>query len=393
MPAAATMVGLLAAICAQTPVSSQEFLIIRRDQDARSIGRFPASVQIVELDDRTLVYGDADRGYRSMPLSQVVGIVAVDALPAVNRTGLLRLADGQSLPGEALSGARAAANVLVWNQSAWLGQMDVPLDHIESVAFHAGARVPDPGEEDVVELSNGDRLVGFVSALGDPLVIDLQPLEPGGERQRVEIGLDRISAVRIVTPPRPASGTRVWLVDGTVVDVDGLVVTEEGVVRLEGVDYLRDAQPKRLDLTALVAAQFDPEGLVPFAALAPRSVEGPSSRYRKREPRTLDDLAPLGLARVELRGPIVARYSLPSVPVVFSAEAGLPPSARSWGDCELVLRSDRREVFRARLNGASPSVAVSVRLDGPELEIEVTEGAHGPIQDHVILRRAMLLAP
>ena len=398
MLATATTIGLLAFAAAEAaPVAvAEEYLLIRRDQDAWLHGRSPTAVypvRLVEVDDRTLVHGDADRGYRSVPLSRVVGLLAADALPAVSRTGLLRLSDGQRFPGEAFSGARAAADVLVWNQSAWLGRMEVPLDRIESVVFRPGTPVPEPGDEDVVLLGNGDQLDGFVTALGDPLVIDLAPERPGDERLTLEIALDRVAAVRMVAPRRPAHGTRVWLIDGTVVDVARLLMGDDGVVRLDGVGFVTDLPPKRLERSALVAAQFDSAGLVPFAALAPRSIQGPASRYVVRAPQALEELAPLGLARVELRGPIVARYSLPAFPVLLSAEASLPFSARSWGDCELIIRSDRREVFRVHLTGRAPTAQVSVLLEGGELEIEVTEGAHGPIHDHVVLHRAMLLQP
>ena len=109
--------------------------------------------------------------------------------------------------------------------------------------------------------------------------------------------------------------------------------------------------------------------------------------------RNSGELAPLGLARVELRGPIVVRYGLPAVPVLLVAEATLPLAARTWGDCELVIRSDRREIFRAHLNAERPTVQVSVLVEGAELELEITEGAHGPIQDRIVLHRTMLLAP
>jgi len=45
----------------------------------------------------------------------------------------------------------------------------------------------------------------------------------------------------------------------------------------------------------------------------------------------------------------------------------------------------------ARLNAETPEATISIPVTGRELTIEVAAGARGPIQDHVILTRAMLL--
>ena len=52
------------------------------------------------------------------------------------------------------------------------------------------------------------------------------------------------------------------------------------------------------------------------------------------------------------------------------------------------------ELLVARLNGASPEADVNIDLAhcaGGSLRITIDEGAYGPIQDRVILRRFMLL--
>ena len=46
---------------------------------------------------------------------------------------------------------------------------------------------------------------------------------------------------------------------------------------------------------------------------------------------------------------------------------------------------------RARLNAKEPRAVVNVPLRGSELSIEFTQGANGPLQDRVVLTRAMLL--
>ncbi len=137
--------------------------------------------------------------------------------------------------------------------------------------------------------------------------------------------------------------------------------------------------------------QFDARGLIPFAAMAPSHVEGPPTRYAVPAPTVLDEFAPLGLGRVEFRGPVSVQYLLPPGAAYLSAEAALPMKARSWGDCELVIREDDRQVFSARLNADSPTTVIGVPLDGSRLEVEITEGSGGPVQDQVVLLRALVL--
>ena len=135
--------------------------------------------------------------------------------------------------------------------------------------------------------------------------------------------------------------------------------------------------------------------MTPFADLSLIRVEGPATRYEVPPPIALDEAPPLGLARVELRGPLSARYALFAVAgeLRFMAEAKRPVTASAWSDFELVLSDDQGEVFRTRLNDAHPTASIDVRLRGPVLTIQITEGDYGPIQDHLILHRAMLLRP
>lgn len=384
------IVGCLVAVLAATApsaIASDGHLLIGRDHQVHS-------VRLVRINDRSLVYGDAAGGLKTVAIEQCVALLDSDAAPAAPGGGLLRLADGQRFPGEALSGGRPADDVLVWIHPL-MGRMEVPLDRIESVMFAESAALPamkSARAADVLLLANGDELEGFVTALGDPITIEVSNGAPAGDRQTIEIPLSRAAAVRMITPPRKPTGWRLWLISGTVVDVARIVLSEDGFVQLVGLPFLTEQQPKQVPLSALAAVLFDPEALSPFGALAPTRVQGPPTRYVVPPPRALDDFAPLGLSRVEFRGPVTVRYDLVSGPMYFLAEARLSRMARSWGDCELVIRDDEQEVFRARLNAEHSIASIGIALHGSQLTIEITEGSNGPIQDHVVLHRAMLLS-
>jgi hypothetical protein len=379
------LLGVLATLTltAAAIASSGNFLLIRRDRPVQT-------VVVAEIGAHRLVHRDDAAGWAVVPREDCVALLDTDAIVVPRRQGWLRLADGQRFPGQALSGARAEEGVLVWIQSSWLGRMEVPLDRIESVTFVGGSAVPAPGDADALTLVNGDRLEGLVTSLGDPITVEVINGGTSGP-QTIELPLDRVVAVRMVTPPQIPSGRRMWLVDGTVVDVGEVMLGDDGLFRMEGVPMVVDPQARRVEMDAVAGVQFEAQGLIPFAALTPARVEGPDTRYVIPAPSVLDDFAPLGLGRVEFRGPLSVQYLLPSGSTYLSAEATLPPSARSWGDCEFVIRQDDLEIFRAPLNAQQPTAVIGVPLKGTQLTIEVTEGSGGPVQDQVVLLRALVL--
>ena len=358
---------------------SERYILIRRDHRNEII-------ELAELQDHSLVIGNRDEGWKSVRLEECVALVHVENLAKLPHSGLLQLTDGQRFSGEALPGARAAAGVFVWNQSGWLGRMHVPLDRIDTVTFAGGVDPPAPGQADVIALANQDRMEGFIDTLGDPVVI-----LAGDPPESIEVPLEHVDAVNMVTGRQTPTGTRLWLSDGTVIDVRRIQVADDGVVRLSGLPLLADTGPRELRLRSLVAVLFDLEVMVSFADLEMLEKTGPPTRYVVPDPEVLDTVAPLGLGRVVFSGPLRVRYRLPSTPVHFSAHAALPETARRWSDFELIVRDDEAEVFRARLNPANPEAEIELTLEGASMQIELTEGNDGPIQDHVIFHRAMLL--
>jgi hypothetical protein len=377
--------GLLAvvAVAGAAAGASGNFLLIRRDRPVQS-------VLVAEIGPHRLIHRDEGAGWTTVPRGECVALLDPEAVVIPRRQGWLRLSDGQRFPGQALSGAPAEEGVLVWIQSSWLGRMEVPLERIESVTFVGGSSVPAPGDADVLMLVNGDRLEGIVTGLGDPVTVEVLNGDET-EPQTIELPLDRVVAVRMVTPSQNPRGQRLWLVDGTVVDVDDVMLGDDGLFRLEGLPFVADGQARRIEMNAVTGLRFAEGALVPLSTLTPARVEGPDTRYVVPEPTVLDDFAPLGLGRVEFRGPLSVQYLLPEDAVYLSADASLPQSARTWGDCELIIRQDGRRLLAETLNAERPEVSIGVPLNGSQLTVEVTEGAGGPVQDRVVFLRALVL--
>ncbi len=357
---------------------SGNFLLIRRDIPVQT-------VEVAEIGARRLVFREEGGSWVSVSRVRCVALLNTDVLIVPRRQGWLQLADGQRFPGQALSAARMT-DVLVWIQSSWLGRMEVPLADISSALFQSSAAVPPPGDADVLLLANGDLVEGFITSLGDPVSVELANADPAA----IDLPLGRVHAVRMVTPSQKPTGPRLWLIDGTVVEARQVLLGDDGFYRLEGVPFCEE-DSYRVALDGVAAVLFDPDALVPFAGLAPRRVEGPLTRSVVPAPRARDDHAPLGLSRLEFRGPITVHYALPAGATYFAAEARLPAQSRAWGDCDLIIRDDDRTVFTTRLNAETPTATIGIRLSGSMLTVEVTEGAAGPIHDRVVLVRSLIL--
>ena len=380
----AVALGLVAsATIAQPEPIENKFLLIRNDQPIEAIN-------LVQINEQTLVAGDSSGGWRVVNLNNCVGLLNPDVkIRSRGIRGLLVLASGQRFPGKALSGAASSNDVFVWNHPRF-GRIEVPLDRVRTVLLTADTEPTTSGSADLIVLRNGDVVEGFVSTLGDPVTIDDMSNE--GQQVSTEISLDSVASVNIVTPNRKPTGQRIWLNDGTVLDVKNILLGDDGIVRLIRPDMIGGEY--QLPLSSIAAIMFDSTSMTPFASLPPMQVKGPSTRYVVRQPKVLDVSSPLGLARVELHGPLSVSYALPdseSRQLQFVAHAQLPPTAGHWADFELVLRDDDKEVFRTRLNYSQPSASINVTLTGSLLSIQITEGEYGPIQDRVVLHRAMLL--
>jgi hypothetical protein len=366
-----------------------DFLLVHRSLQVQTI-------RLSEIDNQFIIHLPRDKNWAQIPVQECIALLNTNAAPQPKQRGMLVLVDGQRLPGEAASGSKTQGETLAWSHP-WLGRVEVPLNSIATVTFTAKAVPPTPGQGDVVLLANGDRQEGLIVSLGNPIT-----LEPNGATESVDIPLELVSSVTMVSSPQPPKGRRIWFFDGTVIDVQTLAVGADGLLRMtsawstgaaeeSGATSMTTAAMQRQGLSQIAAILLDPNALIPLSTLVPSRVEGPATRYVLPKPQAMSENAPLNLSDIEVRGPLVIRYALPAGCQRFTAEAELPQSSRQWGDLELVVRSDDQEVFRGRLNAMTPAININVPTPGRELTFELLPGANGPIQDHLVLRRPMLL--
>jgi hypothetical protein len=372
------------ALCAMTfPVSAaggDSFRLIDRDLVTRS-------ARAIVIDERRLTYADPDGVQYEIDLDRCIALVRPEVPRPPETDGMLILADGQRLPGTLAPTTAISDDELAWSHP-WLAPTNVPMNLVAAVTLTPHQPVPTPERADVVVLRNSDRLEGFITALADPIMIEVTT-EAG--TQEIEVPIERVAALALVTARRPPAGRRIWFEDATVLDVRDLRVGDDGYVRFRSSLVGGSAGRIQTRLSDVSAILLDGEAMRPLSAIPPARIEANTPRYELPQPRLLDERAAFGLHRIEYRGPIIVRYALPAEARRFAAEASLPDAARAWGDCELVIRDDDREVFRARINRESPTATINVELTGSELTIEIEAGEHGPIQDRIVLNHPMLL--
>ena len=378
-------VALLGVLLAPSNVASaheHDFLLV--DEMLRS-----RVVRVAEVNAAALVIIDRVGQETVIPRRACLALVRDDrsrfARPARSTTtGMLMFADGQRIPGVPAPGAAINEDAMLW-QHPWLDQIAVPFDAISAAVFEREATLPESATGDVVQLRNGDRLEGFLTQFGTTLGLELE----GSPPREIEIPLDRVRAIRLVTEPRERMGTRAWFRDGSVIDTPLLTLADDGYVHLDRPAGAVGRHTVRIE--EITALRFDGGDLLPLSTLTPRDVSGPPERYFVPEPAIATHDAPLNARAIEFRGPVTVSYRLPNAVNRFAASVELPDDSRNWGDLELVIRDGGVERVRVPLNADSPRADINIELTSRSFEVELLAGKFGPIQDRVIMRRALFM--
>lgn len=345
---------------------------------------------LVSIEERQVTYRDARGAIVVLPAGEVVGVVR-DAAPSDPRGPHVVFADGQRLPGRPVLGD----GTLRWRHHL-LDAIALDAERLAQIvlvpsAADANGLGTTASRDDVVELTNGDRIEGIVTALGSSILVE----RLDGTVQSVPF--ERVALVTFVHAPSAAPGdwpATVWLVDGTILHTERPILADDGIVRLR--PQLRpsaDGTPDRpalLPIDGVAGIQFAPGVLLPLAMLVPASIEVPPHRLGRPGPLIVDPNAPMGISALRLRGPVTVRYRLPTAGMRLVADASIPADALGWGDFELVIEDGAHERLRQRMNASAPRIAIDVIVTTDRLVIRLEEGERGPIQDELILGAAIL---
>lgn len=299
------------------------------------------------------------------------------------RRAELRMVDGQVLSGHLLTSNGSNA----WHHTR-LGSIPINLEETAAIRFVDGVTLPAASDLDVVVLRNGDRITGFIEAFTDPLMVEQEE-----ETKAISIPLERVAAMAMVNPAVAGSGTRLWTADGSIFDVEEVLVGEDGYVRAirPRVNPTREVEFR---LRQLRGISFDPARLLPLAGFVSMIDVETNRAVRPWAPpaRTGSGFWPLNAPTIELSGPIRVRWTLPERGCIVATTAELPIDS-IHGDFELIVRDGEREVARHRLNQSHPEVRLRVELQSDTLELELGLGQNGPVHDDLLLHEALVLLP
>lgn len=298
---------------------------------------------------------------------------------------VLVLADGQRFIGSPATVAGGTAWV-----SPWVAPRPMNLEGVRAVIL-SGNGEPQAEDEDVVELRNGDRVSGVVTAFSMGAVQVERAVD--GARTTVDIPLGDVAAIGLVGPAVPRAGMRAWIADGTVVDAPRLEWMGTDHLVAPGVRGARTASltvPRRL----VVALQSAPDSVRPLASLAIEAAPAPAAAEARESiarPVVAPGTWPLGAAPIEIEGPAVFRMGALDGPAVLRATVRRPPVAMAAGSPDLVVRSAGREVLRERLGTRRPFVDISVEVGPGLLEIELSSADGSLPGNFAVLEGAVLL--
>ncbi len=200
-----------------------------------------------------------------------------------------------------------------------------------------------------------------------------------------------VSSAWFANPSEEPVGAYLWLTDGSVVGAESIIDLNGDRVQVR----LTSGENAVVPTAQVLAALFDADRVVALSSLD-ADVDVPASRRWSSPPAMLpastSHSSPFFFARdIDIPGPMTLSWTLPADAERFGTTIAMPAHAFPWGDCEIEVRSGGVSVHRARLNQESPRTQINVELVSRDLEIEISEGAHGAVYDTVTLIAPIVL--
>lgn len=374
----------------QTPIDDvPEWTFIVADGSRVAAGSWSMSSSGVAIEiegadargGRFEVDGDAADGLEADPEARVVFRPSAAARSIGPH---LLLQSGERFPGR----PDLVEGEIVWRHG-WLGELTIDLDELRSLVM-LPASAPDDPDSDVVTLANGDRIDGFVVAIGSDIVVE--HISDGSTRR---IPFDRMARVDLVGDRHLDAEVRLWTLDGTVVDLDGIRgVSNEGEVEPDArmLAFDRRGGDGVVFVREILALAWRPETIRPLAGAVFEIGAHPDAPERTwiPAPTTSGDRSPLDAGSIELTGPARFETMVPKGSIL-STEAELPEMMRRFGDFELRILDGDRERLRRRFSRGAPRASIAVPIESGRLVIELGPGMHGPVQDRLRLTTPLLV--
>lgn len=309
--------------------------------------------------------------------------------------GTLRLTDGQVWPGDPVwEGVEVAPERVMWEATA-LGRVEIDLERVRVMVMPAGegeeiavetSRGEEDATKDAVILKNGDRVEGFVAAVGRKVVVE-------GDGPARDIETAGVREIRLANPAGKRPRVMAYLRDGTAA---GAELTSSGAGTGLATLTLVDAKAGKAawPLVEVVGLSVRGDELRALAGLELKGQRAVDAR-RWLPPVRVGEGAVLGVADVEIPGPMEVEWALPKGAARVAFEVELSAGGRGWADVTVevsaVRGAERTALVRERLNDERTALAVNADVTGATgLVVKVEAGAGGALRDTVLIRRGLV---
>ena len=340
-------------------------------------------VTIQAIDDSSIQFSREDGRMESVPFRKIdfISMDVESKVPktrfnAIRSTGSVRLVDGGVLTGK----PKQETGGFTW-RNWWTGPITMPLEEISSFTrFEASQRIESSNVDDVVSLSNGDRISGFVDSIENG-IITLEK-EDGTVLEIPQESIDQAFFANRVTP---TSGPALWTTLG-----DRLVV--DSISYDQNAGFIIGKRPMSQDLIG--GFVFENDRITPLSSRPITLHETPKTpRYHLPRPVISRGANRMDASIIELKGPLRAEWKLQSPGLRFVSTLVVPQASRRHAEMEIRILDGDELLVSFEMDSSNPTMDVSVRISGEVLTLEVLDSGGGPIMDQIEIHEALLFSP
>lgn len=349
----------------------------------------PRQVNLQALGDGRMSFFDAERTLQVESVGAVLQIrFPVDAAVKVEESTVasakpqavfIELIDGQRIVGKFLGSDDQGQKLRF--QHAALAEVTISLDKVARLSFDGVQHSRPSPREDVVRLTNGDELTGFVLSVKEA-GIEVQQ----GKTKPFVLPGDRVTGLHLANPmQRPADRQHlIWLRDGSRVLASEVTISAEKFTLSTS---LASKSPITLPLAAVARIELASlEGRLIDLAELPLSITAGGKVFGvPMSPRIEGDM-------LRLHAPITVEFTLPAGAKRFAAIAELDAEGEdvSLADFLVSVLSGSETTARHAITGKQPRAEINAALTGKTLTITLDPAAHGPVLDRLRLRDAVV---
>lgn len=278
--------------------------------------------------------------------------------------------------GQLVVGGFEPAGKDLWWRNPHLGAFRMDLDRVAWIGPTSLLWENAP-TRDQVRFVNGDRADGFIQSIDVEHGVRVESAGTGdaASRSTVDHDLSRIASVRMSERTEKPTGWRIWLRDGSRIDVDSWSREGERLV-LRGC-HLPSAPPTvTLGWNQVGAIRRDVAAPLPLSTLPWTVTDVPDSpRLAPARIHVAPQIVPLGLQAIDLHGPGVFQATLPAGGAMVDGRLCAPPGLSGQLGCMVVVLDGDHEMLRfratgdawnAHVHGPVRSGRLVVRIEGSE---------------------------